>query len=122
MTLSPVPSLRVGITGAPGVGKSALLQVLAQHIIGEATKADDSGDTDDGQLGAVNKVAILTTDPSSPVSGGSILGDKVRMPEISNDERVFIRQSPTGGHLGGVSGGTYDAMRVCESKGVLFLV
>lgn len=125
-TLPPTLSLRVGVTGAPGVGKSALLQVLAQHIINEntdikntlmakenSTKSDDSN---------VNKVAILTVDPSSSVSGGSILGDKVRMSSISGNENVFIRQSATAGHLGGVSKSTYNIIRVCESNNVHFLM
>lgn len=115
--LPPIPSLRVGVTGAPGVGKSALLQALAQHILNE--NVNDKvceGASDEGKM-VINKVAILTVDPSSSISGGSILGDKIRMATISNNENVFIRQTPTGGYLGGVSKGTYDAMRICESKG-----
>ena len=139
-TLPPVQSLRVGITGAPGVGKSALIQVLAQHIINDKNdtghvpaierNSDKTGDLkNDGTFrernddnGKVNKVAILTVDPSSSVSGGSILGDKVRMSVISNDENVFIRQSAAAGYLGGVARSTCDAIRVCESKCVLLLV
>jgi LAO/AO transport system kinase len=139
-TLPPTPSLRVGVTGAPGVGKSALLQVLAQHIISDMTgaqhvmrtdehfsKVKDSKDGGDfkeqsSSDNMINKLAILTIDPSSSVSGGSILGDKVRMSTISNDENIFIRQSATAGHLGGVSRCTYNAIRVCESKLVFLLV
>lgn len=132
--LSPTQSLRVGVTGAPGVGKSALLQVLAQHIISEkintkhalTTKGSttrvknlrDSDDFKEQDIGDsnINRVAILTVDPSSSISGGSILGDKVRMSTISNNKNVFIRQSATAGHLGGVSKSTYNVIRVCESK------
>jgi LAO/AO transport system kinase len=125
-TLSPIQSLRVGVTGAPGVGKSVLLQVLAQHIIKEKIDNEQvqTGKEKSGRVKEVggsdgngtNRVAILTADPSSSVSGGSILGDKIRMSIISNDENVFIRQSATAGHLGGVSRSTYNAIRVCESR------
>jgi LAO/AO transport system kinase len=91
---------RVGITGPPGVGKSTFIETLGLHLLG---------------LG--RKVAVLAVDPSSPVSGGSILGDKTRMERLAQDDRAFIRPSPSGGSLGGVAQRTREAMLVCEAAG-----
>lgn len=91
---------RVGITGVPGVGKSTLIERLG---------------TDLTQAG--HRVAVLAIDPSSAVSGGSILGDKTRMPELGANERAFVRPSPTGGSLGGVARKTREAMLLCEAAG-----
>ena len=93
-------AFRLGLSGVPGVGKSTFIEVLGLHLIG---------------LG--HRVAVLTIDPSSTVSGGSILGDKTRMEKLSVDERAFIRPSPSGGTLGGVAGKTREAMLVCEAAG-----
>ena len=95
-----VPSLRIGISGVPGVGKSTFIEALGLFLIERG-----------------HRVAVLTVDPSSTVSGGSILGDKTRMERLSMDPRAFIRPSPTSGTLGGVAEKTREALRVCEAAG-----
>ncbi len=94
-------SVRLGITGVPGVGKSTFVEALGMHIIQERHE----------------KVAVLAIDPSSPISGGSILGDKTRMPRLSTDENAFIRPSPSRGTAGGVGATTREAMLLCEAAG-----
>jgi LAO/AO transport system kinase len=94
-------ALRVGITGVPGVGKSTFIDALGMHLI------RDRGEN----------VAVLSVDPSSPISGGSILGDKTRMERLAVEERAFIRPSPAGGHLGGVARRTRETMLLCEAAG-----
>ena len=94
-------SLRVGITGVPGAGKSSLIEVLGTHLICEH-----------GQ-----KVAVLAIDPSSQISGGSILGDKTRMSSLASSDMAFIRPSPSRGSLGGVAQRTREAMLLCEAAG-----
>ena len=93
-------SLRVGVSGPPGVGKSTLIDTLGQLLIAR------------GQ-----RVAVLAVDPSSPVGGGSILGDKTRMAALARDERAFIRPSPAGGALGGVAYRTRETLLLCEAAG-----
>jgi LAO/AO transport system kinase len=93
-------SLRIGISGVPGVGKSTFIEVLGLHLIAQG-----------------HRVAVLTVDPSSTVSGGSILGDKTRMERLSVDEAAYIRPSPSSGTLGGVAEKTREAMLVCEAAG-----
>lgn len=93
-------SIRIGITGVPGVGKSTFIEALGSHL---------------SSIG--HKVAVLAVDPSSPYSGGSILGDKTRMQELSKLDSVFIRPSPTGGTLGGVSRKTRETILLCEAAG-----
>lgn len=93
-------SLRIGISGVPGVGKSTFIEALGLYLI-------DQG----------HRVAVLTIDPSSSVSGGSILGDKTRMEKLSMHEKAFIRPSPSSGTLGGVAEKTREAMLVCEAAG-----
>jgi LAO/AO transport system kinase len=94
-------SRRVGITGVPGVGKSTFIDGLGMHLI------HDRGEN----------VAVLSVDPSSPISGGSILGDKTRMERLAVDERAFIRPSPSRGHLGGVARRTRETILLCEAAG-----
>jgi LAO/AO transport system kinase len=94
-------SLRVGITGVPGVGKSTFIDALGMHLIGERGE----------------NVAVLSVDPSSPISGGSILGDKTRMERLAVEERAFIRPSPSQGHLGGVARRTRETILLCEAAG-----
>jgi len=93
-------SLRIGISGVPGVGKSTFIEALGLMLIARG-----------------HKVAVLAVDPSSSVSGGSILGDKTRMERLSMDERAYIRPSPSSGTLGGVAEKTREAMLVCEAAG-----
>lgn len=93
-------SIRIGITGVPGVGKSTFIEALGLHLI---------------KLG--HKVAVLAVDPSSPLKGGSILGDKTRMEELSRCEDAFIRPSPSEGSLGGVAQKTRESMLLCEAAG-----
>jgi LAO/AO transport system kinase len=93
-------AIRVGISGPPGAGKSTFIEAFGLHLL-------DAGRTP----------AVLAVDPSSPVSGGSILGDKTRMESLSRDERAFIRPSPSGGTLGGVARRTREAALVCEAAG-----
>jgi LAO/AO transport system kinase len=93
-------SLRLGISGVPGVGKSTFIEALGLYLI---------------SLG--HRVAVLTIDPSSSVSGGSILGDKTRMEQLSVREEAYIRPSPSSGTLGGVAEKTREAMLVCEAAG-----
>ena len=91
---------RVGISGAPGSGKSPLIQALGLQLL-------DAG----------HRVAVLAIDPSSPRGGGSILGDKTRMDELSRRAGAFVRPSPTSGTLGGVARRTREAMLLCEAAG-----
>jgi len=94
-------TIRVGITGAPGVGKSSLIEALGSYLIIQRSE----------------KVAVLAIDPSSQLSGGSILGDKTRMPFLSSSEMAFIRPSPSRGMHGGLSQHTREAIRLCEAAG-----
>ena len=94
-------SVRVGITGVPGAGKSTFIDALGMHIIKERGE----------------KVAVLAIDPSSPLTGGSILGDKTRMPRLTSNENAFIRPSPSGGWSGGVGANTREAILLCEAAG-----
>ena len=93
-------SLRLGISGVPGVGKSTFIEALGLYLIATG-----------------HRVAVLAVDPSSSVSGGSILGDKTRMELLSMHERAYIRPSPSSGTLGGVAEKTREAMLVCEAAG-----
>jgi len=93
-------SFRLGISGVPGVGKSTFIEALGLYLIEQG-----------------HRVAVLTIDPSSTVSGGSILGDKTRMEHLSVHEKAYIRPSPSSGTLGGVAEKTREAMLVCEAAG-----
>ncbi|MCY7315149.1 MAG: methylmalonyl Co-A mutase-associated GTPase MeaB [Rubrivivax sp.] len=93
-------SLRLGLSGVPGVGKSTFIEALGLSLINQ------------GQ-----RVAVLAVDPSSSLSGGSILGDKTRMERLSVQEQAFIRPSPASGTLGGVAEKTREALLVCEAAG-----
>lgn len=93
-------AVRVGITGPPGVGKSTFIEAFGLLL-----------------LEAGRKLAVLAVDPSSPVSGGSILGDKTRMERLAQDERAFIRPSPSSGSLGGVARRTRESLMLCEAAG-----
>lgn len=93
-------SLRIGITGVPGVGKSTFIESFGAYLIANG-----------------HKVAVLTIDPSSKQSGGSILGDKTRMPTLAVSDKAYIRPSPAGISLGGVARKTREAMMLCEAAG-----
>jgi LAO/AO transport system kinase len=103
LTALPAPArdaFRIGVSGVPGVGKSTFIETLGLQLIG-----------------AGHRVAVLAVDPSSSVSGGSILGDKTRMEHLSVNPRAFVRPSPSGGTLGGVATATREAIRVVEAAG-----
>jgi LAO/AO transport system kinase len=93
-------SIRIGISGVPGVGKSTFIESFGQLLLSRG-----------------KRLAVLAVDPSSPVAGGSIMGDKTRMEELSREERVFIRPSPSGGALGGVAQKTRESLLLCEAAG-----
>ncbi len=92
--------MRIGISGAPGAGKSTFIEAFGQHLTGQGLK-----------------VAVLAVDPSSRRSGGSILGDKTRMEKLSRDPNAFIRPSPAGATLGGVARRTREVMLLSEAAG-----
>jgi LAO/AO transport system kinase len=98
-------AVRIGLSGAPGVGKSTFTEAMGLHLTG---------------LG--HKVAVLAVDPSSALTGGSILGDKTRMELLSRDKNAFIRPSPSGGTLGGVARRTREAMLLVEAAGYDVLI
>jgi LAO/AO transport system kinase len=98
-------SFRMGITGAPGVGKSTFIDGFGDFLLKQG-----------------KKVAILAIDPSSKVSGGSILGDKTRMEKLVGKKDVFIRPSPAGLELGGVAQSTLESILICESAGYDFII
>ncbi len=93
-------AIRVGVTGPPGVGKSTFIEALGLHLVDKGLR-----------------IAVLAVDPSSPVTGGSILGDKTRMERLAQSELAFIRPSPSGGALGGVAQRTREVMLFCEAAG-----
>ena len=93
-------SIRIGITGVPGVGKSTFIEAFGLQLTQQGCK-----------------VAVLAVDPSSPIAGGSILGDKTRMEQLSREENAFIRPSPAGSALGGVALKTRESMLLCEAAG-----
>ncbi|XP_043226879.1 methylmalonic aciduria type A homolog, mitochondrial-like [Amphibalanus amphitrite] len=90
-------SFRIGLSGPPGAGKSTFIETLGKQL-----------------TGAGHRVAVLAVDPSSNTTGGSLLGDKTRMPRLTVDPAAYIRPSPTGGHLGGVTRVTNDTILLCE--------
>ena len=94
-------AIRLGITGVPGVGKSTFIEALGLYLVEKLGK----------------RLAVLAVDPSSPRGGGSILGDKTRMPRLTAHPRAFIRPSPAGGSLGGVARATREALLLCEAAG-----
>jgi LAO/AO transport system kinase len=97
---SAPPSLRIGISGPPGAGKSTLIEALGAEMVARG-----------------HRLAVLAVDPSSHLSGGSVLGDKTRMPKLSADRRAYVRPSPARGALGGVARATQDAITLCECAG-----
>lgn len=98
-------SFRLGITGSPGVGKSTFIEHFGLFLISQK-----------------KKIAVLAIDPSSPTSGGSILGDKTRMEKLANDENAFIRPTPSSGTLGGVAQKTREVILLCEAAGFDYII
>lgn len=98
-------SVRVGITGVPGVGKSTFIENFGKLAIKKG-----------------KKVAVLAIDPSSSLNKGSILGDKTRMEELAKEENAFIRPSPSSGFLGGVANATFETLLICEAAGFDFIL
>lgn len=98
-------SVRIGITGVPGAGKSTFIENFGRLAISEG-----------------KKVAVLAIDPSSAINKGSILGDKTRMEELSKEENAFIRPSPSSGFLGGVANTTFETMLICEAAGYDYIL
>ena len=93
-------SIRIGITGVPGVGKSTFIEAFGSYLVNQG-----------------KKVAVLAVDPSSSVSHGSIMGDKTRMENLVTEENAFIRPSPSGDSLGGVARKTRESIILCEAAG-----
>ena len=93
-------SIRLGISGVPGVGKSTFIENFGLYLINQG-----------------HRIAVLAIDPSSPISGGSILGDKTRMENLSQNEKAFIRPTPSLGFLGGVAQKTRETILLCEAAG-----
>ena len=93
-------SLRIGITGVPGCGKSTLIEALGSLLLKEG-----------------HQVAVLAVDPTSTITKGSIMGDKTRMEKLSRQQNCFIRPSPSGGTLGGVTRKSRETILVCEAAG-----
>lgn len=100
LTSVPSDSVRVGISGVPGAGKSTFINAMGQRLIEQG-----------------HQVAVLAVDPSSSRTGGSVLGDRTRMGELGTDPHAFVRPSPSGQHLGGVARATREAMLVVEAAG-----
>jgi len=98
-------SIRVGITGVPGVGKSTFIETFGKLAIEKG-----------------KKVAVLAVDPSSSINKGSILGDKTRMEELAKDPNAFIRPSPSSGFLGGIANTTYESLLICEAAGYDYIL
>ncbi|UBB88867.1 methylmalonyl Co-A mutase-associated GTPase MeaB [Candidatus Kaistella beijingensis] len=98
-------SIRIGITGTPGAGKSTFIENFGRLAISKG-----------------KKVAVLAIDPSSSLNKGSILGDKTRMEELSKEENAFIRPSPSSGFLGGVANTTFETMLICEAAGYDYIL
>lgn len=89
-----------GISGPPGAGKSTFIEIFGKYLTSQG-----------------HKIAVLAVDPSSATTGGSLLGDKTRMPDLTKDPNAYIRPSPTRGHLGGVTRSTNESILLCEFAG-----
>lgn len=98
-------SIRIGITGVPGAGKSTFIETFGKLAIAKG-----------------KKVAVLAVDPSSSINKGSILGDKTRMEELAKDPNAFIRPSPSSGFLGGIANTTYESLLICEAAGYDYIL
>ncbi|NNF55469.1 MAG: methylmalonyl Co-A mutase-associated GTPase MeaB [Acidimicrobiales bacterium] len=101
----PADTTRLGISGTPGVGKSTLIEAFGRRLISQG-----------------RRVAVLAVDPSSALSGGSILGDKTRMPELAISPDAYVRPSPAGGGLGGITSATAATITCCEAGGFDYII
>ena len=133
-------SFRVGIAGPPGAGKSSFIETFGLYVLNNKARQDESSDTcdnngqssdqnhgasdttsstngDDSKEYSPSKLAVVCIDPSSSLTGGSILGDKTRMTELSRHDRAFVRPSPNRGTLGGLAAYTNDAITLCQASG-----
>ena len=127
-------SFRVGIAGPPGAGKSSFIEKFGLYVLNNKSTRDESSDTrdndgqssdqnpgtgdtneDDNEEYSPSKLAVVCVDPSSSLTGGSILGDKTRMTELSRHDRAFVRPSPNRGTLGGLAAYTNDAITLCQA-------
>ncbi|HEY2565679.1 MAG TPA: methylmalonyl Co-A mutase-associated GTPase MeaB [Acidimicrobiales bacterium] len=120
---APGRAYTVGLTGAPGSGKSTLTDrligaVREKGFPTDGSSTDGDGGTDAGSADTAHQVAVLAIDPSSPFTGGAILGDRIRMQDHALDEGVFIRSMATRGHLGGLAVAVPDAVRVLSAVGL----
>lgn len=114
-------SFRVGIAGPPGAGKSSFIETFGLYVLKHKAKQDESdencNDTDNNDEYTPSKLAVVCIDPSSTLTGGSILGDKTRMTELSRHGRAFVRPSPSRGTLGGLAIYTNDCVTLCQAAG-----
>jgi len=116
-------AFRLGIAGAPGAGKSTFIEALGKHVLRlNKENSHDNDDNDDDDIWKPNTLAVLCIDPSSPKVGGSILGDKTRMPGLSVLPTVYVRPSPTSGAVGGLSHYSTDVVTVVGQAGYEWVV
>ncbi|HEY1734729.1 MAG TPA: methylmalonyl Co-A mutase-associated GTPase MeaB [Acidimicrobiales bacterium] len=112
------PPYTVGLTGAPGAGKSTLTNRLIAAARGGWPPVPSEGEAGDGDPEPIDQVAVVAVDPSSPFTGGAILGDRVRMQDHATDPSVFVRSMATRGHLGGLALAVPEAVRVLGAAGL----
>ena len=114
-------NFRIGLAGPPGAGKSSMIEALGKYILDEKKSASAAGDDDEDHKSCrryrPDKLAVVCIDPSSSVSGGSILGDKTRMEELSRHPRAFVRPSANSGVVGGLAAYTDDVVSTCQAAG-----
>ena len=126
MVRNNLSSFRVGIAGPPGAGKSSFIETFGLYVLKNKARQDaydeKCNDTDNSDEYTPSKLAVVCIDPSSSLTGGSILGDKTRMMELSRHEQAFVRPSPSRGTLGGLAAYTNDAITLCQSAGYDFVL
>lgn len=126
MVRNNLSSFRVGIAGPPGAGKSSFIETFGLYVLKNKARQDaydeKCNDTDNSDEYTPSKLAVVCIDPFSSLTGGSILGDKTRMMELSRHEQAFVRPSPSRGTLGGLAAYTNDAITLCQSAGYDFVL